>query len=132
MAKKVYKKIYPLDKKLWQAELRKAGLSQESLSKEMGYHPNHIACRIYADKGLPVAFGNYVKAVYGIEPEAYAPQVEEEPKKNAEEATLRLTQAQFEKSLLNALNEYQAIDYERLYKVIYSAVYEAVKKAWSE
>lgn len=128
-------KTVPLDKVKWRKCLESKGITQERLSIEMGCHKNSIAADISSLGGdkIPLTVARFAEVAYGIKPEDYALQQEQETKTDPEEAVIpRLTQSQFEKSLLNVLGECQFVDYERLYKNIYSAVYEAVKKAWSE
>lgn len=102
------------------------GKTVTAVSEEMGY--GHAALGVKLGKNYLMNRDIvFLEKIYGIKPEYYMPTEVEEPK--TETAISTLTQAQIEKAFANALDEYDAIDYERLYKVIYSATYEAMKKA---
>lgn len=121
-------KTVSLDKTKWKKCLKEKGITQEELSLKMGHNSNSIASAVSALGGdkLPLTVSRFAEVAYGIKPEDYA--LQPEVKADPEEAVIpRLTQSQFEKSMLNVLGECQFVDYERLYKNIYSAVYEAVK-----
>lgn len=97
-----------IDGKKLQAELKKRGVSFASASKELGFGVTYLTNS--ASRGyMRTAAIKALFAEYNINPDAYVLK-ESEP---AEEKVA-------------------AVDYNELYKVIYTAVYEAVKKAWSE
>lgn len=101
--------------------LKSKNKSMTDVSQELGYSNNYLSSMINAYSGVPVVVANYLDKVYGIKPEAYADEEKEEKPK--------LTQSELEFTISKALEAYQPIDYERLYKVIYSATHEAMARA---
>lgn len=132
MGQKIYKKIN-VDQTKIKKLLKETGDSTANISVEMGYGKSALSNRIRLGY-INVTDAKYLELVYGIKREQYeVPEdVEDDPSDEEKELTAKISQSQIEKSIANALGEYQPIDYERLYKVIYSAAYEAVRKAWSE
>ena len=114
-------KVIEIDRSRWIEALRMVGLTQIKLSKELGLSDNYISSTIAQQNGLPYMVANYVEKIYGIKPETYAPVSAER-----EEAQYRADN--LELIISRSLDAYQPIDYERLYKVIYSAVFEAMDK----
>ena len=91
------------------AELKKRGVTKAKASEEIGMSANYLAACTH--KGIMSAVGSIaLQKVYGIEPEDYA--VEDEPE------VVEEPPAEF--------------DEDKLYRVIYTAVYNAMKIALNE
>ncbi len=126
---RTYKKIM-IDEDRLKSLINSTGHSCSYISREMGYVPQTLPNKIRKGYILQVD-ANYLELAYGIKQEQYEliNETDEPANKPKLSGFDHLTQAQIEKSFANALDEYDAIDYERLYKVIYSATYEAMKIA---
>lgn len=99
-----------IDGEKLRAELKKRALIAADVSHEIGYSGTYIknAC----DSGkIRLAAAHMLKSLYNIEYDDIAPDSETEEK---HEPTTPV------------------IDYEKMYRMIYCAVYEAVKKALTE
>lgn len=108
----VVKKVKADKAKLYD-EFKKRNLSVSQVSKEMGRGPNYITEQIKQGFiSLPCA--TFLKVRYNINEKDYAPEEETKP------------------VVIEPTKTIDPIDYEKLATVIYDAVYEAVKKAWSE
>ena len=110
-----------IDGEALRAEIKKRGLKLEQLSVELGYSKSYLNNCILREQ-MPVAASKYLEMVYEIPANSYKPVA-----KRTEENPAGLTQAHIEWSIEKALQTHKPIDYERLYKVIYSAVYEALQ-----
>ena len=97
----------------------------EKLSEEIGFSSNYLSAIISSEGGVPPMVSKYIEKIYGIPLDDYKWTSEEEREAEYKADNMELVMSR-------VLENYEAIDYERLYKVIYSAVYDAVKKAWSE
>lgn len=98
---------YKIDAEKLKAELNKRGLTQKQASTELGFSKNFISN--FVNRGeIKKPWATLLEKSYNIRLEDYVIEEKETVVANA------------------------AIDYNELYKTIRSAVYEAVKKAWSE
>lgn len=95
-------------------EFKRRNLRPSEASMELGFSQGIIAAGIRANK-LNTVVINGLKLRYSIEPSSYVIQENTFPCNTAKE------QSVFTEEVLQSLH-----------KVIYSAVYEAVKKAWAE
>ena len=98
-------------------ELKKRGLTHNRVSEELGYNRNYITGVLKAGR-MGRGARKTLEVLYNIKPEDIAPEKEhaEEPQEPAEGLQGTFTE------------EF----WGRLYKTMYAAVYEAVRKAWSE
>lgn len=92
--------------------LKERGLAVTKVSEEVGYHYSSLG-RCINDNQMAKNMAMSIELRYGIPREKFV--IPEEPE-------------QVESELVPA----DPIDYEKLGKVIYMAVYEAVRKAWNE
>ena len=101
----------PINGDKLRAEIYKRNYSLSSAGAEIGFSENFFVKNCKLNR-LSQSHIIVIEKVLGIPFEAY--------------------KATPEPELPNVKTVPAPLDYERLYKVIYSAVYEAVKKAWSE
>lgn len=115
-----YIKRFPADVDKLMKELKNRGVN--SLTEaciEMGRAHNYISEQAKRGGGLSESTVKFLKLRYNIEPESYAPDKVEESKA-AEPVQMRVEDVAVP----------AGFDYDRLGKVIYDAVYGAVKAAW--
>ena len=128
-----YKKIM-VDGIRLRALLDATGVSLAQISRDMGY--GNTALNNKVKRGYLMAVdAKYLEIVYGITPKQYeivSPDQKSEDETPEISHEGRLTQTEIQVAIEKAIKEHEPINYERLYKVIYSATYEAVKKAWAE
>lgn len=106
------KTMVSVDSKKLKAEFEKRNLSMAEIAREMGRADKYLSNKIQKDTGeITLADSKFLEAVYSIKREVY--ELESDASETISEPT-------------------PIIDYEKLGQVIYNAVYEAVKKAWSE
>ena len=106
-------KMVKIDKTKLDNELRKRGLTNTDVSKELGFHNGYISDAMHRER-IGVVVLRMLEVLYNISPDSY---VIEDKKEKIEIVD-------------NELKE--TINYEKLYNLVYTAVYEAVKKAWAE
>ena len=106
------KQTYTFNREKFKEILAKKGLKQDMVSVALG-RSHSYASHLNIDK----TFLDDLRKFYGIRPEDIdaVPVCKEKPESN-------------EKPKSND----HVIDYDQLYRCVYSAVYHAVKKAWSE
>ena len=97
-------------------EFEKRGLTASEVALELGYARGYFAGRKNEKNTLPVAVVRMLEKLYDIRPDEY--EVKEEP------ATVPTAPPPVIQSV--------ELDYVKLYNIMYEAVYNAVKKAWSE
>lgn len=105
-----------IDSEKLSAILKKRNLNAVEISRKIGYNDYYISQAIVRgkmSKPTAVALKNY----YNIDREDYELVIQPEPE---------------EQAIIPAPVSPEPIDYDRLGTIIYNAVYEAVKKAWSE
>lgn len=101
--------------------LKERGLGVTKVSEEVGYHFSNLGRCIKTNQmSRNMAVG--IELRYGIPREKF---VIPEEKPEPEQMAIDLVPVEQEKPV-------DPIDYEKLWKVIYTATYEATKKAWSE
>ena len=108
-----------IDSEKLSAILKKRNLNAVEISRKIGYNDHYISQAIVRgkmSKPTAVALKNY----YNIDREDY--EWVEKPESNPEPAS----------TAPDPIPACEPIDYDRLGTIIYNAVYEAVKKAWSE
>lgn len=93
----------------------KRGMTESGVALEIGYDPGYIrkACSIGKLNRSTVKM---LQTMYHINPDYFV--IPEEPKEVEPVAELRVAEP--------------VIDYDKLKDIIYDAVYQAVKNAWSE
>lgn len=103
---------YTFNREKYKAVLKKKGLTQEMVSIALG-RSHSYASHLVIDQ----TFIDGLKKYYGINPEdiGAVPSCKEKPESNE-----------------NPESDDHGIDYDQLYKCIYGAVYQAVKKALNE
>lgn len=104
-------KSYPVDGKKMKKLFSERNILLATASKKMGYASNYLSCANNRGE-LSAAAAHLLQAYFNSYPEAYAPDKE---------------QAEAPKEVNTTLT-----DYKQLYQVIYTAVYEAMKKALNE
>lgn len=105
-----------IDSEKLSAILKKRNLNAVEISRKIGYNDHYISQAIVRgkmSKPTAVALKNY----YNIDRADYELVIQPEPE---------------EQPIIPAPVSPEPIDYDRLGSIIYNAVYEAVKKAWSE
>ncbi len=102
------------------AELKKRGLLGVTVSKAIGYDQTYISHAIRHNTIAKTAM-MLLQTMYNINPDIYV--VKEEPK--PEEVKAEVVEVVQHSGLTDD-------DFQKLYKVIYTAVYEATKRALSE
>lgn len=101
--------------------LKDRGIAVTKASEEVGYHFSNLGrCIKTNHMSKNMAYG--IELRYGIPREKF---VIPEEKTEPEQMAIDLVPVDKEKPV-------DPIDYEKLWKVIYTATYEAVKKAWNE
>ena len=105
------KEMYPVDKDKLLKQLEKRNLTAKEVSLELGYNKFFISnCVNRGQINIPGA--KSLEKFFNIKPEDYAPDPEVETIEAVEEVReIEIT-----------------IDYDRLEKAIYAAVYQAIKK----
>lgn len=102
------------------AELKKRGVNMVTVSTAIGYEASYISAAIRFNKIAKSAI-LLLQTMYNINPDIYV--VKEEPK--AEDVKAEVVEVVQHSGLTDD-------DLEKLYKVIYSAVYKATKRALEE
>lgn len=102
------------------AELKKRGVTGVTVSSAMGYDITYISHAIRHNTIAKTAI-KLLQTMYNINPDIYV--VKEKPK--TEEVKAEVVEVVQHSGLTDD-------DFQKLYKVIYSAVYEATKRALSE
>ena len=97
--------------------LEQRDLTGTRVSRDMGYNDGYIANAINRNSITPSG-AKMLDVMYGI------PLSEYEKKEQAVETVEQIEET--------AKEEINVIDYDKLYQIIYVAVYDAVKRAWSE
>lgn len=97
--------------------LKERGLAVTKVSEEVGYHYSNLG-RCIKDNQMAKNMAMSIELRYGIPREKFV--IPDEPEQMAIE------------SVTPDEKHADPIDYEKLGKVIYMAVYEAVRKAWNE
>ena len=112
----------PINGELLRAEFKTRGVMLTDASVKIGYDELYLSKAIR--QGLmPKSVMLLIQAMYNIDPEIYRVKaVEAEPEKEVETAVVEVVQH-------SGLTD---DDLEKLYKVIYSAVYKATKRALEE
>lgn len=100
--------------------LKERGLMATKVSAEIGYHPSAISRCVKAGH-MAKNMAKSIELRYGIACDKF---VIPEEKKQPEQASFDL--------VIDEKKTADPIDYEKLWKVIYTATYEAMKKAWNE
>lgn len=101
--------------------LKERGLQVATVSEEVGYHRSNLGkCIKHNQMSKNMARG--IELRYGIPREKF---VIPEEKPEPEQMAIDLVPADPGKPV-------DPIDYEKLWKVIYTATYEAMKKVWNE
>lgn len=106
----------PVDWAKLEREFEKRGLNASEVAVELGYAKGYFSGCKYEGRSLSVAVKRMLEKLYDIRPDEY--EVKEEP------ATVPTTPPPVIQSV--------ELDYVKLYNIMYEAVYNAVKKAWSE
>lgn len=106
-------KMVKIDKTKLENELRKRGLTYANVSRELGFHQGYIADAMHRER-IGIVVLRMLEVLYNISPDSYVI----EDKKEKIETVDREPK--------------ETINYEKLYNLVYTAVYEAVKKAWAE
>lgn len=101
----------PVDKTKFLRELHKRNLSMVDMSVEMGRAHNYITESLRHGRFTGVTV-SALKSMYNITPDMYTTDTAQEAPVKPEAPA--------------------ALDYDKLYNVIFHAVYNATKKAWSE
>ena len=99
-----------------ECELNKRNLSNGDVSESLGHGRNYIT-DAYRKKRINCSSVTMLDMLYNIKPEIY---------------TVTEKTDEVDSEVVEPVGESTAIDYEQLESVIYRAVYNAVKKAWSE
>lgn len=108
----------PINGEALRAEFKTRGVKLMDASVKIGYEESYLSKAIR--QGLmPKSTMLLIQAMYNIDPEIYL--IKEEPEK-VETSVVEVVQH-------SGLTD---DDFQKLYKVIYSAVYEATKRALSE
>lgn len=108
----------PINGELLRAEFKTRGVMLTDASVKIGYDESYLSKAIR--QGLmPKSVMLLIQAMYNIDPEIYL--IKDEPEK-VETSVVEVVQH-------TGLTEE---DFQKLYKVIYTAVYEATKRALSE
>lgn len=94
--------------------LKNREIAQNEVSRALGYSSNYLSMCLRANKVRKNVI-EYLWREHGIKPILFVPT--KEPEKNDIQTISEMPSDEF---------------FKELHKVIYSAVYEAVKKAWSE
>lgn len=102
------------------AELKKRGVTGVTVSSAIGYDNTYISHAILHNTIAKTAM-RLLQTMYNIKPDSYV--VKEEPK--PEEVKAEVAEVVQYSGLTDD-------DFQKLYKVIYTAVYEATKRALSE
>ena len=97
-------------------EFEKRGLNASEVAVELGYARGYFAGCKHEGRNLSMAVKRMLEKLYDIRPDEY--EVKEEP------ATVPTAPPP-------VIQPFE-LDYVRLYNIMYEAVYNAVKKAWSE
>ena len=121
MAKDNYLNI---DADAFKSAIKATGITLDDLSRKMRYGHSTLSAKIRNGR-FTSQDAMLVEMIVGVPFEAY----EKKPK---HDTTPKVTQMQIETSIERVLDNWNPIDYERLYKVIYSATYEAMKQALTE
>ena len=102
--------------------LSKRGLTLAEVAREMGYATGFMN-NVCSRNVINMTAAKMLNMIYHVPLDDYKkPEPPAEPESEFEQLTLNTEQKQVE----------PLIDYERLWKVIYTACYEAVKKVWTE
>lgn len=104
------------------AELKKRGVNMMTVSTAIGYEASYISAAIRYNKIAKSAI-LLLQTMYNINPDIYV--VKEEPKAEEVEVKAEVVEVVQHSGLTDD-------DLEKLYKVIYSAVYKATKRALEE
>lgn len=107
----------PVDRERMYEAIKKRGLTSSEVSLALGYDKTYITS-ICGNGKMSLSAAKFLETLYHIMPEEYAPITEKVVQK----------EVQIDKPI----QVQSAIDYEKLGRVIASAVYEAVSKAWNE
>lgn len=104
-----------IDGEKLRAEIFKRGLTFANASKELG-HANTYIGNVIARGLIPSHAAILLKSLYNIDLDSY-----------------KKPEIYHQESFIEKLQQQEPIlDYDRLWKVIYTAVYEAIKKARTE
>lgn len=106
----------PIEWAKLEREFEKRGLTASNVALELGYARGYFAGRKNEKDTLPIAVVRMLEKLYDIRPEEYEAKEEPDVVPVAPPPVIQ----PFE------------LDYARLYNIMYEAVYNAVKKAWSE
>lgn len=120
MGSKENKRTVTINGEALRLELRKRGLLGVTVSKAIGYDQTYISHAI-KDNRVARSAVLLLQTMYNINPDIYV--VKEEPK--TEEVKAEVAEVVQHVGLTDD-------DFQKLYKVIYTAVYEATKRALSE
>ena len=123
MARK-YDKYLSIDADAFKSAVKEKGITLDDLSRKMRYGHSTLSAKLRNGR-FTSQDAMLVEMIAEIPLEAY----QEKPK---HEATPKVTQMQIETSIERVLGNWNPIDYERLYKIIYSATLEAMKQALME
>lgn len=116
-------KLLPVDEGRLREVLKERGLSLAQVSIDMGYARTALAKKLKEGK-ITQPDSKLLETIYNIKYDDYKPLTVAE---TTGHVGAGMSQAQLEWSIEKVLQKYQPIDYERLYKVVYSAMVEALK-----
>lgn len=112
----------PINGELLRAEFKTRGVNLMDASAKIGYEESYLS-KATRQGMMPKSTMLLIQAMYNIDPEIYRVKaVEAEPKEKVETSVVEVVQH-------TGLTEE---DFQKLYKVVYTAVYEATKRALSE
>lgn len=114
---------YPIDKEKFRKEITRRGLSLTEASLEIGRASSYLS-NIICEGNINKATITVLEKLYNLHYEAYK-QTESVPESAQTETSEEPPKGQMTFQL-------PSMTKDEFWKVIYTAVYEAVKKAWSE
>lgn len=109
----------PINGEALRAEFKARGVTLFDASAKIGYDESYLS-KATRQGMMPRSTMLLIQAMYNIDPEIY--RVKAEPEKKVETSVVEVVQH-------SGLTEE---DFQKLYKVVYTAVYEATKRALSE
>ena len=107
-------KMIQIESTLLEEELKKRNLNKRDVSRKLGHGPGYISDALNRRR-ISESASLVLKIYYDIDPESYT---RKEPQKQKAETTPELEN----------VGGGNGLDYNRLHKIIYSAVYMALKR----
>lgn len=111
-------KMIQIERNLLEEELKKRSLNQRDVSRKLGHGPGYINDALNRGR-ISKSAALVLKIYYDIDPDSY---IRKEPQKPKEESAPELEN----------VGGGNGLDYNRLHKIIYSAVYMAMKRIEKE